>query len=219
MGIIILISYHQIVELLLFASAFKRPKSLAIQAFSVGNLPQLQSKTIYASKNTQIVKPDIRYDGLSQVTVNPSDYNLRAFSTQGYKMSDLTYSETTDYNYQLNQLFTFSLDVSDEFLFKYYAPPQLQYILMHSEYFGGSNFTWDISWYCRCYYAPTFFQGGGGFTTYDTTKNNIQVDGTLTLQNNYITKITFTFFVNNSHYNMWKSSFEQYSLALVGVIS
>ena len=195
------------------------PKCMAIQTLSIGSPPQLQSKTIYASKNTQTVKPDTRYDGLSQVTVKPSDYNLRAFSTQGFKMSDLQYSETTNYDYQLNKLFSFSLDVSKEFLFQYFAPPQIQYIFMYSEYYGGSNFTWDISWFCRCYYAPTFYQGGGGFTTFDTTKNNIQVDGILTLQNNYITKINFTFFVNSNYYDLQKSSFEYYTLGIVGILS
>ena len=134
-------------------------------------------------------------------------------------MSDLQYSETTNYDYQLNKLFSFSLDVSKEFLFQDFAPPQIQYIFMYSEYYGGSNFTWDISWFCRCYYAPTFYQGGGGFTTFDTTKNNIQVDGILTLQNNYITKINFTFFVNSNYYDLWKSSFEYYTLGIVGILS
>ena len=48
---------------------------MSVQVFGARSSPQLQTKSITPSANTQYVTPSIGYDGLSQVTVN-GDNNL-----------------------------------------------------------------------------------------------------------------------------------------------
>lgn len=48
------------------------PQNFASEIESIVSTPSLQSKTVYPSRTTQIVKPDTTYYGLSQVTVQPA---------------------------------------------------------------------------------------------------------------------------------------------------